>query len=199
MKQRFLFALMILAVLCLSACSKTPAEPDISGIVPLPPVTTYYSLEEFENSEKQNAAGRVEAYYVPILPEDQYTLSSVTKREGVYVSVTYRTELPEDLAKQLRTEYDRERCQQLICETSLLEDSSAGLQQYISNGYQETVVNGRTVYRWDEYAENSPAQPVIGYEIVFLAEGKRIFMHLPGVGSFEEMIQYADPVKRVIE
>jgi hypothetical protein len=40
---------------------------------------------------------------------------------------------------------------------------------------------------------------VIGYEIVFPAEGRLIFMHLPGVGSFEEMMRYADPVKRVIE
>ena len=185
----------------MSSCSRTSKNTEPTGPVCNPAVnnlSTYTSLEEFEDSERKNTVNKVESYYVPTLPENQYSFSSVTKRDGVYVAVTYHVDLPEEMEKVLRSDYDRERCQTLICHTHLTEAGNAALQGYLNNGFHEIKENGNTYYRWDEHAENNTHLPIIGYEIVFLKERKLIFMHLPGVGSFEEMMRYADPEKRII-
>ncbi len=198
MRKKTPILCLILFTVCLTACTRYDNKR-LEPVGQIPEIESFKSIEEFENAERKKTSRKAETYYVPVLPEDQYTLTSVTKWENVYVSVAYHVDLPEDLAGQLRTDYDRERCQSLICQTYLFEDGTVTLQGFLNNGYKETEVNGRTYYRWDEHAENSPGRPVIGYEIVFPAEGRLIFMHLPGVGSFEEMMRYADPVKRVIE
>ena len=159
---------------------------------------TYNSIEEFEAEEsKKGTSGRL-AYYVPELPTDQFELVRVTRRDKVYIALEYRvlSSLPED--KSLN-DYETERLQTLICETSLFEDGEYNLQaSYIKNGYKELEYEGKTYYRWDERAGKDNSGKLIGYEIVFLKGNTLIFMHLPAIDSFEEMIKYTAVIRRTV-
>lgn len=149
---------------------------------------TYSSLEEFEKNEKN-----IKYYYIPSVNSDDYKLSTVTKRDDVYVMLEY------DVSNSIRikydnlSEYDTERLQTLICRYSLYPDGTPALKEtFINNGYTAIEYNGKTYYRWDEHAENNPDKQIIGYEIAFLQDGQLIFMHLPAVDSFEKMMEFTD-------
>ena len=196
--------IVFLAVfLSLSACGKSASQEtdDLPMKETGPPAAqtapkTYKTMEEFEEEEGKTGTGLV--YYVPDLPAEQYRLKEITKRDGVYVMLEYSVLLPQAEDKTLG-DYDSERLGTLICRTSLFENGEKALKDtFIDNGYIAFTWNGNTFYRWDEHAENKPSERIVGYEIAFLQNGMLVFMHLPAVRPFEEMMEYTALAERVI-
>ena len=154
----------------------------------------YDSIEAFLEAEKQNPKYGEESFFIPNLPPEEYQLVSVSKREDVYISLLYKVVNPADNTEKL-SDYDAERRTILICQTYL---SQNGLEMFIKNGFQETIFDGKSYYIWEEHADNDRERSINGYEIVFIKDGKRVFMYLPATESFENMMRYADPEKKII-
>lgn len=153
---------------------------------------SFSSFEAFEKHEKEKKTNAVSCYYVPSSLSKDYRLQKITKRENIYVMVEYRISAPADSTEKL-SEYDAERLQTLICRYSLYADGKKALEEnFLNKGYKEMQYNEKTYYRWDEHAENNPDKRIIGYEIAFLQDGNLIFLHLPAVDTFENMMKYAD-------
>lgn len=159
------------------------------------------SIKEFEEHEKNDKTNAVSFYYVPASVPSGFELTRIAKRENIYVAVTYSIS---DAAMssidaqeyEALDSYDSSRLQTLICERSLFPDGHRSLKtDFIANGYEPIEHEGRTYYRWDEHAENDPEKRVIGYELAFLDDDTLIFLHLPAIDTFENMMRYADVVK----
>ena len=133
-------------------------------------------------------------FFVPDLPPEEYQLVSVSKRDGVYISLLYKVVDPAVSTEPLSA-YDAERRTMLICTTYL---SQNDMEMFVKNGFRETVFDGNSYYVWEEHAENDSEKSLNGYEIVFLKDGKRVFMYLPATDSFEKLMRYADPEKRIV-
>lgn len=157
---------------------------------------SFASFEDFENDEKKLGAKALSHYYTPSALTQDYTLSEVTKRDGVYVMLEYTLSANKVISAEKLSEYDAERLSTLICRYSLYSDGKKALEEsFISKGYKPVEFEGKVYYRWDEHAENNPDKRIIGYEIAFLEDGNLIFMHLPAVDTFENMMKYADVIK----
>ncbi len=156
---------------------------------------SFNSFEDYEQHEKRTKANAASCYYTPSSLPPDYELAHITKRDDVYVMIEYSLSVQTVSDNEL-SEYDAERLQTLICRYSLYPDGQKALEDdFISNGYEAIEYEGQTYYRWDEHAENNPEKRVIGYEIAFLDEGNLIFMHLPAIDTFENMMKYANVVK----
>jgi len=150
---------------------------------------TFASFEEFEKHEKEAGEKGVSHYYVPSDLTEEYRLTQISKRDGIYVSLTYTLS---EVSDETLSEYDNERLSTLICQYSLYSDGKKALESgYIKNGFEPIEYDGKTYYRWDEHAENDPTKQVIGYEIAFLENEELIYMHLPAVDTFENMMKHA--------
>ena len=155
------------------------------------------SFESFEDYEKQEKGTY---YYIPSYLADEYELSRITKKDGVYVMVEYTVSSTKVIPGEGLDEYSIERLSTLICRYSLYPDGKKALEEnYINKGYEATTHDGKIYYRLDEHAENDPDKQAIGYEIAFLKDNDLIFKHLPAVDSFENMMKFADVVKVSIE
>ncbi len=193
-----LLSISLLIVLC--ACSLiTPEDNPSTGNDTYPPVElleaplTFDSFSEYERYEKSTKAPSA-YYYVPSSLGEDYQLRQITKRDQVYIMLTYTvSSANKAFSAEKLSEYDSERLQTLICRYSLYNDGEAALKNgFIANGYVPVEYKGKTYYRWDEYAQNDSAKMLIGYEIAFLMDGHLIFMHLPAIDTFESMMKYAD-------
>ena len=161
---------------------------------------TFTSIDAFEAHERSVGSKAVTSYYVPKNLSSDYTLSTITKRDDVYVMFEYAVSASKAASASKLSEYDAERLQTLICRCSLYEDGKTALKEsFIDQGFEKIEYNGKTYHRWDEHAENNPEKRVIGYEIAFLEDGKLIFMHLPAVDTFENMMQFATLQKMIIQ
>ncbi len=148
--------------------------------------STFNTLEEFEKNEKN-----IKYYYIPSVNSDEYKLSKVTKRDNEYVMTEYRMVNP--VVADGLSEYDTERLQTLICRYSLNPNGAELLNNsFIENGYTAVECDGKTYYRLDEHAENNPDKQITGYETAFLQDGQLIYMHIPAVDTFENMIAFAE-------
>lgn len=208
--KRVAFLLSILSltlIVCSCAAANTPDipdVPDVSGTVNdgakseadcvLSEPYSFNSFEDFERHEKEAGAKAVSCYYTPSSLSSDYELAHITKRDDVYVSVEYSLSAGA-LSDDELNGYDAERLQTLICECSPYPAGQNAPEDFINNGYEAIEYEGKTYYRWDEHAENDPEKRAIGYEIVFPEDGNLIFMHLPAVDTFENMMKYADVVK----
>lgn len=158
---------------------------------------TFASFEEFEKHEKEAGEKGVSYYYIPSALTEYYRLSQITKRDDVYVTVEYTLDLNNT---ENPSDYDAERLSTLICQYSLYSDGKKALESgYIKNGFEPIEYEGKTYYRWDEHAENNPDKQIVGYEIAFLEDGELIFMHLPAVDTFENMMKHANLIKVSID
>ena len=200
MKRLFTAGLIIAFVFVLCSCSNSDLLSDQSlsdeGVAqPQTGPMEFQSFEAFEAYENRMRSAENTCYYIPSALTDDYTLARITKREGVYISVAYSVD-PSKVQTEGLSGYGAERLLTLICQYSLFEDGSVSLQgNFVSNGFEPIEYQGRTIYRLDEYDGNDPNGRCIGYEIAFLEEGKLIYMHLPAIDTFENMMKFADVVK----
>ena len=163
---------------------------------PLSGTYSFDSFEDFKQHEKRAGEKAISYYYTPDSLPDDYELLRITKRDDTYVMVEYALSASESLQTSGLNEYDTERLTTLICRYSLYSDGEQALQKnFISKGYEPLEHNGRIYYCLYEYAENDPNKQKIGYEIAFLEDGDLIFMHLPAVDSFENMMKFARVAK----
>lgn len=158
---------------------------------------TFYSFEDFEKHEKEAGAKAVKYYYKPSALTQDYKFSKITKRDDVYVMIDYTISSNNKEYDEKLDGYDIERLSTLICQTSLFPDGKKTLESDIENGYKPIEYDGKTYYRIDEYSING--KQLIGYEIVFLIDNDLIFMHLPAVDTFENMMKFANVAKVYIE
>ncbi len=181
------------------------SEGESSAPLPSTAPESFESFDDFEEHEKNAKTNAVSFYYVPASVPSGFELTEIAKRNNVYVSVTYS--IPDTALSVYDAQenaglnsYDASRLQTLICERSLSTDGQSTLEtSFIANGYEPIEYKGRTYYRWDEHAENDPEKRVIGYELAFLDDGNLIFLHLPAIDTFENMMRYADVAKVEIE
>ncbi len=181
------------------------SEGESSAPLPSTAPESFGSFDDFEEHEKNAKTNAVSFYYVPASVPSGFELTEIAKRNNVYVSVTYS--IPDTALSVYDAQenaglnsYDASRLQTLICERSLSHDGQSTLEtSFIANDYKPIEYEGRTYYRWDEHAENDPEKRVIGYELAFLDDGNLIFLHLPAIDTFENMMRYADVAKVEIE
>lgn len=177
-----------------------------SGIEPSAPMQyhapdLFGSFEEFEKHEKNAETNAISFYYVPSSVPSGFELTEIAKRENIYVMVSYSISdaaMSSIDAQEYAglNDYDSSRLQTLICERWLYPDGQKSLESFIADGYEPIEYEDRTYYRWDEHAEGDPEKRVIGYELAFLDDNTLIFLHLPAIDTFENMMKYAD-VKKV--
>lgn len=197
MKRAFIIGVVICIVLCMaSACNSAKKEennnPTQLSQPQLAPLT-FQSFEEYEQYE-QKAKSNTAVYYIPASLPANSELHQITKRDGIYVTVTYRVSINPSLTDRL-SDYDLERMQTLTCCYYLFEDGNVALQSsFIPNGFKAIEYNEKTYYYMAEYSFDSDDSLQTGYEIVFLENGQLIYMHLPAVDTFENMMKYADVV-----
>ncbi len=159
---------------------------------------TYFfsSFEEFNLHEKQAGQNAVSYYYTPGYLTSDYELLRITKRDGTYIMIEYMLSPNKIVQTEGLDEYDAERMSTLICRYSLYADGEQALREnFISKGYAAVEYQGKVYYRLDEHAQNDPNKQKIGYEIAFLEDGDLIFMHLPAVDTFENMMKFAKLTK----
>lgn len=205
MKKTVFLILLLMLALVMCACGNgnmdNVTESDTVSVdtpmiqeAPL----VFQSFEAYEQYEQRARSAGSSCYYIPSSVPDEYELIRITKREDVYVMVEYQVPTA-SLDTEGLDEYALSRLQTLICRYSLYEDGSVALQQtFANNGYQPMEYNGKTYYRWDEYENNDSTKRLIGYEIAFLEDGQLIFMHLPAIDTFENMMKHADVIKVTI-
>ncbi len=167
---------------------------DTAPVEDIDNLSFYDSIEDFLKAEKQNPDSSGEIFFVPDLPPEQYQLVAVSKREDVYIALLYKVVNHVAETENLSS-YDAERRTMLVCQTYL---SQNGLEMFIKNGFRETIYDGKSYYVWEEHAENDPERSLNGFEIVFIQDGKRVFMYLPAIDSFENIMRYANPKKIII-
>ena len=197
MKRVFSLGIAICIVLCMvSACHSTKTEENnVTTQLSQPQLAplTFRSFEEYEQYE-QKAKSNATGYYIPASVPENSELLRITKRDGVYVSVTYRVPIDSSLADRL-SGYNLERMQTLTCCYYLFEDGNIALQNsFIPSGFNPIEYHGKTYYYMEEYAIDTAENLQIGHEIVFLENGQLIYMHLPAPDTFENMMKYADVV-----
>lgn len=187
--EKKIAALLLVLCLALAACgcnSDVGIEDSIKKLDELSEpseIEIFYSVEKFEEHEKE---GGLSYYYLPASVPEGFEFSMIRTRDGVNVSVEY-SKLNKDTYS-----YAEERLNSIICQYILFEDAEKALDEsFVKNGYEPVEYGEKTYYRWDE--QN------IGYEIAFIEDGDLIFMHLPAIDSFENMMKYAGVVKVSIE
>lgn len=215
MRRIALFILMLIVALIFCSCAATESLPGtLSEVSPkntddvvdedvatgsaetLSAPYSFTSFEDFETHEKKLGTKALSHYYTPSALTQDYELSQITKRDDVYVMLEYTLSQNKVISAEKLSEYDAERLSTLICRYSLYSDGEKALKEsFINKGYKAIEHEGKVYYRWDEHAENNPDKRIIGYEIAFLADGKLIFMHLPAVDTFENMMKYANVIK----
>ncbi len=180
------------------------SEGELSEPLPYTAPELFGSFKDFEEHEKKAKTNAVSFYYVPASVPSGFELTEIAKRDNIYVMVTYS--IPDNALSANDAQeyaglnsYDASRLQTLICERWLYPDGQSSLESFIANDYKPMEYEGRTYYRWDEHAENDPEKRVIGYELAFLDDGNLIFMHLPAIDTFENMMKYAKVEKAEIE
>lgn len=198
-----LFSIAISIVSCITPdMSEHPESlyPDSSSDdLTQPAPGSFASFEEFEQSEKQAGQKALSHYFVPATLSDNYELTQITKRDNVFVMIEFKLTTGAVSSEKL-SEYDLERLSTLILRYSLYPDAQKALEtNYINKGYKPVEYQGKTYYRWDEHAQNDPERQIIGYEIAFIVENELIFMHLPAIDSFENLMQYSQLEKVIIE
>jgi hypothetical protein len=188
-KTRLLLGILVIAMmLSIASCShgKEPSPEDLTQSAP----GTFTSFAAFEQSEKQAGDTALSHYFVPAMLSDDYKLARITKREDVYVMVEYTVE-PGAVSAEKLGEYELERLSTLICRYSLYDDADQALEAgFIDKGYGAVEYQGNVYYRWDEYVNNDPEGLLLGYEIAFVTDGCLIYMHLPAIDTFENMMRY---------
>ena len=193
MKRIALLGLVSALVLAFCACSGSDAP--LSGATTdestypqaLIAPDAFSSFEEFEKHEKEAGEASVSKYYVPAAVPEGYAFAGITKRDGVYVAVHYLLPADKLPSTEKLDSHGIERMTSLICEYSLFADGTVSLNQFIQNGFKPLELDGKTYYHSTEYSTDAQT---IGYEIVFLDEGQLIYLHLPAVDSFENMLKF---------
>lgn len=203
MLKRFLIGILLVCiVLSISSCTgndttttTTDTGNDPTQIAP----ESYASFEAFEQHEKGLGEKSLSNYFVPASLSDEYKLSKITKRENVYVAVHYKVTEKISSSEKLNS-YELERLSTLICQYELFTtDPQYTIEKsYIANGYKAFEHEGKTYYRHDEYSTDNPDR-LLGYGIVFTVDDCLIYMHLPAIDTFENMMQLANLQKVTIK
>ena len=201
MKRIYLYAGILIALLIITISygnqihiRKSNQQLSMEETESLPERTvetkTFSSISEYLLFAKEAGQDSIHLYVPRDLPEG-FSLLEIANTKDVYLTSRY------SLGEKTET-YEQERLQTLICKHSLLGRGKDLLQTYIKNGYEPFEYNGKTYYRFDEYSLSNN-DLLLGYEIVFLEDDGNdlIFMHLPAIDSFENMIQYAE-IDRIV-
>lgn len=193
----FLLVLNLLIVFC--SCTSVGKNLDekeyIDNVQILSAPYSFASFESFEKHEKSASTKTNSHYYTPSNLPNDYKLAEITKRDDVYITVKY-TLSKDYISKDDLDAYEIERLQTLICKYFISSNATHTLEEvFIKNGYKAIEYNDKIYYRWDEHADNNPEKNAIGYEIAFIEGGDLIFMHLPAVDTFENMMKYASVLK----
>lgn len=192
-----LSVLLLLGVLIMPIVAIIMAPvPDDHQLQPYVPATRYDSVAEFEAADVD-----ADRYYIPSTLPEGYSFHYIDMREDVYIAFAYTIDAAAIDTDGLSS-YGIERMTSLICEYNLYEDGSIAINgSFIPNGYKPVEYQGRTLYRYDEYdLEHKDGKAVtsdrlIGYSVAFLEDGYCIYMHLPAVDTFENMLKYTDLIK----
>ena len=161
---------------------------------------TFTSFEDFEKHEKEAGEKAVKYYYKPSVLTQDYEFSQITKRDDIYVMIEYTLSSNRNVSDEKLSDYDAQRMSTLLCQTSLYPDGKKTLEEsFINNGFEEIEYKGKVYYRMDEHADNDPNKQITAYEILFLIDNDLIFMHLPAIDTFENMMKFAQVTKVVID
>lgn len=155
------------------------------------------SIEEYYNNASKEKTAVPDCYILKNKPE-KAEITRVTYREGVYVYVNYYIPLDEKYKDMNLDEYSIERITSIICQHKVDGDGETSFKLNIldtldTNGYEKTEANGKDYYYQTEYS--SDGKNIIGYQVEFLENGERIFLHLPPLDTFENMTEYLEVVK----
>jgi uncharacterized membrane protein len=196
MKRIIAFILMLTLVLALGSCNSAAVTSNTTGLPTIQQAPEEYtSFEAFEAHEKSLGEKALSYYYIPGNLTEDYEFSKITKRDSVYVTAIYNVSESKAVSTENLDGYYAERLGTLICQYYLFDDSNVTLQSFIENGYEAAEYEGKVYYRRDEHVDGTPDKQTIGYEIAFIEEGKMIYMHLPAVDTFENMMKFADVIK----
>jgi hypothetical protein len=210
MLKRFLIGILLVCiVLSISSCtgndtttttSKDPTPTTNPNDTPIQLAPELFaSFEAFEQHEKGLGEKALSHYFVPAELSDEYEFFNITKRENVYVAVHYKVTEKISSSEKLNS-YELERLSTLICKYELFTtDPQYTIEKsYIKNGYKAFEYKGKTYYRHDEYSTDNPDR-LLGYGIVFTVDDCLIYMHLPAIDTFENMMQFANLQKVTIK
>lgn len=201
-KKYVLFAtvFLVLCTICVFALLPESVPPQNTEYQPLPLPLYFHSVAEFEAAERNAKSGADTYYYTPSDLPDHITFRQIAKRDNVYIAVEYSVDISEINTASL-SHYGIERMSSLVCQLFLYENGSVALQSYTDRGFSPFEYHGRTLYRYDEYdseykdGKATTAKQLIGYSVVFLEDGHCIYMHLPAIDTFENMLKYTDLIK----
>lgn len=188
----------VLLVLCTICVIALIPEPAVQEYQPSTWPLLYQSVEEFEAAESKARSGDAAYYYIPADLPDHMKFYQISKVEEEYIAVTYSVDTSEIDTAGLSS-YGIERISSLICQFNLYEDGSVTLTSFSNMGFKPIDYQGRTIYFYDDYDPQSADKRTVGYSIAFLQDGHCIYMHLPAIDTFENMMQYADVIKVTID
>ena len=173
-------------------------EPDIEydPVMDAGNLKAFDTLEAFEAYEKSREDGMAFCY-LPNVPEEQYRLVLISKREGVYFATGYQV-LGGISVPDTATSYAREMLQSLSCTQYLYSEPDGTLKQ-LGSGCQEILYGGKTVYYREEWEQRGDSSVFLGYSFVFAVDQTAIYMHVPPVGSLEEALVFTAVEKHIIE
>ena len=175
----------------------TGSASDADQSQPYTPPVYYDSVAEFEAAERSSKNGSAHYYIPTVLPENS-TFKRISKRDNEYIAVTYSVDTS-GIDTTGFSRYEMERISSLICELNLYEDGTVPLISFKGNGFKPIDYQGRTIYYFEDYDPLNPDKRLIGYSIAFLQDGYCIYMHLPAIDTFENMMQYANVTRVTIE
>lgn len=203
MKEKtVLLSSVLLASVLLVACSicviALVPEPAVQEYQPSTWPLLFQSVEEFEAAESKARSGETAYYYIPADLPDHMKFYQISKVEGAYIAVTYSVETSGIDTTGLSS-YGIERISSLICQFDPYEDGSVPLTSFSNMGFKPIDYQGRTIYYFEDRDSLSSDNRLVGYSIAFLQDEHCIYMHLPAIDTFENMMQYADVVKVTID
>ncbi|MBP5236878.1 MAG: hypothetical protein J6128_05030, partial [Clostridia bacterium] len=157
---------------------------------------TFDTFQELEENEKKQENG-LTAYYVPAVLGEECSLIGISKREGVYLVTSYQV-FTETIHPDAATAYERELVGNVLCTQYLFSEPDGTIEMFRRNNYQEMQYGGRVIYVKEARSQRDDSV-LLGYEVVFAIDQTAFHIHLPAVNSFEEMLQFTELVKHVIE
>lgn len=150
--------------------------------------------------EYYNSGDEMPYCYILKNPPKNAELKDISYNWQSYVTAHYYIPLDEKYENEELSEYNIERMTTIVCEHTLSENVEESfkiniLDKLDTNGYEKIEINGREYYYKPEYDSLYNQERIIGYEIEFLEDGERMFLHLPPLDSIENMAEYLEVIK----
>lgn len=159
-------------------------------------IQSFGSFQEFEENEKNRENGMT-AYYVPALLGEKCRLTGISKREGVYLATSYQV-FVETKHPDAVTAYEKETVGSIRCTQYLFSEPNGTIEMFQRNHFQEMRYGDRVLYYMEERSLRD-SSVLLGYDVVFILDQTAFYIHLPAVNSLEEMLEYTELEKRLIE